>query len=191
MYRFRLKIWYIYSRWKVLLWCANDSLVLNLNFATVRPKKGGKSTTNGQKYWKFHRFHILKILVKIMDFQGQKLAFSKLEFSSYEMESLWPWRTLKFTRSYGTKICESVPCTLKNTSTKFHVIWSLKKSATVKSKRPLLRRQKFEFWKGQFLTLEIHDFNQNFQNMKPVKFSVFLTVGGRFSTFFRSDSGKI
>ena len=56
VYRFRLKIWYVYSRWKVLLWCANDSPVLNLNFATVRPKKGGKSTTNGQKYWKFHRF---------------------------------------------------------------------------------------------------------------------------------------
>ena len=175
----------------MLLWCAKDSPVLNLNFATVRPKKSGKSTTNGQKYWKFHRFYILKSLVKTMDFHGQKLALSKLEIFSYGMESLWAWCTPRFTRSYGTKICESVPCTLKNTFTKFHVIWSLEKNDTVMLKRPHVMLQKFEFWKGQFLTMKIHDFDQIFHNIKPVKFSVFLTVGGRFSTFFRSDSGKI
>ena len=105
---FRFKKWYIYSRWKVLLWCANDSLVLNLNFATVRPKKGGKSTTNGQKYWKFYWFHILKILVKIMDFQGQKLAFSKHEFLPHDKRSLWLYRSTLFEAPNHIKLCGSV-----------------------------------------------------------------------------------
>ena len=105
---FRFKKWYIYSRWKVLLWCANDSLVLNLNFATVRPKKGGKSTTNGQKYWKFHRFKILKMLVKIMVFHGQKSAFSKLEFSPHDMRSLWLHRSTLFEAPKHAKLCENV-----------------------------------------------------------------------------------
>ena len=161
------------------------------HFATVRPKKRGKSTTNGQNYWKFRQFYIVKNLVKIMVFHDQKSVFSKLIFLSYEIGSLWPHRTTSFSRSKGTKLCENVICTLKNTFTKFGTRRTTETRGTVRSKRPNLIREKYEFWKDRFLIMKSHDFDQIFQILKPVKFSVFLTVGDRFSTFFRSDSGKI
>ena len=126
-----------------------------------------------------------------MVFHGQKSVLYKLKFLSYEIWSLLPHRSTSFRCSKGTKLCENVTCTLKNTFIKFCTLRTMETSDTVRSKRPNLIRQKYEFGKDRFLIMKNHDFDQIFKILKPVKFSVFLTVGGRFSAFFRSDSGKI
>ena len=118
------KIWLSNTRRKGAITIVNERAKKTQQFATVRPKKAAKSTTNGQNYWKFFRFRILKIRVKTMVFHGQKSAFSKLRFWPCDIRSLWIYRTTTFTRLYGTKTCQNVLWSTRSTSTTFCTLWT-------------------------------------------------------------------
>ena len=126
-----------------------------------------------------------------MVFHGSKSIVPEVNFLTVDIGSLGPHRTTSFSRCQDSKLCESVLYGSRNIFTKFYNLRTTQTSGTVRSKRAHVIRLKFEFQKERFLTMKNHDFDQIFHNIKLAKFSVILTVGGRFSTFFRSDSGKM